>query len=547
MRFPSKALGGCAATLLVAGVLLPAGSARAATTTTSTINWKACTESTESGLHCAAVQVPLDYNQPNGPQIKIAVVAHPATDPAQRKGSLFWNPGGPGGSGTQTLKAALPDFTGYEQAHFDIISFDPRGIQESDGLKCYDSPAQEQAALADVPAGLFPSNPAQERAEINAWTRFDKACATHGGPIQNHMGTADVARDMDRIRAAIGDRQITFDGTSYGTYLGVTYANLFPSRVAAMVLDGNVDPNAWNDARTGTQISTFDRLNSPLGSELGFRTFIRDCAEAGTDKCAFAAGSDVATLAKWRTLKKRLATQTVTVAGQSFDAAFLTTYTAAELESVQPSSLGMPGWAGLAQVLQAVWSGSLPGSDHHVAAPQLRGEVRPAQHSALAAAMMGTGAAVGLAADVPQGAEGTDGVLCGETPNPRDPYSYQPQAALYNRAESPDGFGSTWTWEAGACPNWQARDQDEYRGPWNRLPASKYLIIGTLADSNTAYTSSLAMAGEVGGARLLTETGGGHTSFLNQSTCVNNAIDAFVGRGQLPPVGTVCNQDEPPF
>jgi TAP-like protein len=138
-------------------------------------------------------------------------------------------------------------------------------------------------------------------------------------------------------------------------------------------------------------------------------------------------------------------------------------------------------------------------------------------------------------------------VLCGESPNPAGPDSYARQSALFNATESPDGFGSVWTWLAEPCAQWQAHDADAYAGPWNRLPAGRYLVIGTLADSNTAYVSSVKMAAAVGGARLLTETGGGHTSLLNQSSCVNDAIDAFYASGALPPPGTICNQTKPPF
>ena len=534
MRTFTKAVAGLAATA-AASLTLLAGGASAATT--PTINWKPCTEATETGLQCATVQAPLDYRQPSGPQIGISVVAHLATDPAQRTGSLFWNPGGPGGSGTQSLAAVLPDFTAYEQAHFDIVSFDPRGIGESDQLQCYPSFTQEEELLGALPPGAYPVNATQAQSEINLWAGFDQACAQHGGPIQDHMGTADVARDMDRIRAAIGDPQIYYDGTSYGTYLGVTYANLFPTRVARMVLDGNVDPNAWNDARTGRVTSTFDRINSPLGTELGFQTFLRDCAAAGAGGCPFAAGSYPATLVKYETLRRRLRSQTVTVSGTPFTEAAMTAFVTGALESVQPApALGEVGWSGIAQVLQALWTGAQPQADHNVPAPNLRRLVR--RPSAPGLAVSG----------YPDGAEeGTYGVLCGESPNPIDPSSYQDQTARYDTMESPDGFAGPWTWLAEPCAQWQARDQNVYRGPWNKLPASRYLVIGTLGDSNTAYVSSLKMAAEVGGARLLTETGGGHTSFLNQSTCVNNAIDGFFGNGTLPAPGTVCNQDKPPF
>jgi pimeloyl-ACP methyl ester carboxylesterase len=517
--------------------------AEAAGTPASAVSFVPCTDQVEQGLLCATVDVPLDYRQPAGPQIGIAVVEHPASDAADVVGSLFWNPGGPGAPGTQALAAVLGDFSSYELSHYNIVSFDPRGVGQSDQLQCFPDFSQEEALLNELPLGDFPETSAQVQAEISVCAQFDRACAQNGGPIQDHMGTADVARDMDRIRAALGDAKIYYDGISYGTYLGVTYANLFPNRVARMVLDGNVDPAAWNDGIGGSAISTFDRLNSPQGSEAGLQIFLQDCAAAGPSACPFAAGSYPATKQKFDALRARLGARTVVVSGQPFNEAFMLSFVTGELETVQAEpALGKLGWAAIAQTLQALWTGSGGSAAGGSASPGA------AQARAAGAELGLHPAAAASSSTYPAEAEeGITGVLCGESPNPSDPYSYPGQAALYNALESPDGLASPWTWEAAPCAQWQARDRDTYRGPWTNLPASHYLVIGTLGDSNAAYSSSVAMAREVGGARLLTETGGGHTAFLNQSTCVDNAIDAFFQGGRLPTPCTQCAQNLPPF
>lgn len=143
--------------------------------------------------------------------------------------------------------------------------------------------------------------------------------------------------------------------------------------------------------------------------------------------------------------------------------------------------------------------------------------------------------------------EGAYGVLCGESPNPTDLESYNTQAAETNATQSPlGGFASPWTRLAEPCAQWQARDADVYRGPWNRSRAP-LLLVGTLADSNTAYGSTLKAAADLGKARVLTETGGGHTALIKQSRCINQYTAAYLIDGTLPPKGTVCNQDQPPF
>ena len=142
--------------------------------------------------------------------------------------------------------------------------------------------------------------------------------------------------------------------------------------------------------------------------------------------------------------------------------------------------------------------------------------------------------------------EGTSGVLCGESPNPRDPRSYGRQAAFANATQSPSGFGSVWAWLAQPCAEWRARDHDRYTGPWDRSRTPK-LLVGTRGDANTAYSGTLRMAATLRGGRVLTETGGGHTAWLNPSTCAYDRISRYLISGELPRRGTVCHQDRRPF
>jgi pimeloyl-ACP methyl ester carboxylesterase len=229
-----------AAMVASAGHAAAAGAAgsRAAAPPVPLLGWTDC----GGGFQCASAAVPPDYDQPGGQQISLALIRLPAGDPARRIGSVFLNPGGPGVSGVDFVRAVGPAlFSDQVRARFDLVGFDPRGIAASTPLRCFDTFQQALGAVAPFP---FPVTPAEER----TWVGFDRqlagACAQHGGAIQDHMATADVARDLDLLRQAVGDQQLTYVGYSYGSYLGTTYANLFPDRVRSLVVDSVIDPIA---------------------------------------------------------------------------------------------------------------------------------------------------------------------------------------------------------------------------------------------------------------------------------------------------------------
>lgn len=510
---------------------------------TPALNWQPC--ATAPDFQCATMQVPLDYDSPNGTQIGIAVSRHLATDPAHRIGSLVFNPGGPGGAGASGLPHLYALFTPATRARFDVVSFDPRGIGDSDQLQCFDTPEQEAALLAQAPTG-FPVGPQETQQWINTYAQFDQACAQHGGPIQFHMSTANVARDMDRLRAGLGENKLTYYGPSYGSYLGATYANMFPDRVRAIVLDGNAPPKEWNDAQTGTVLGTFLREGSHVGSEIALRMMLRQCGQVGTDRCAFSAGSPQATLAKYRALLQRLRANPVTFSGLSFTYAVTVLLVQGYL-TVQNEIVGPVSWKDLANLLQALQVLTSPTPAARTAVPA---KAVPAKAKAIAAPLLPGPLSGRLSPALsgsfgPQLLEGQLGVYCSESPNPRDPNSYSLQARIGDLV-APDGFGSVWAWVAEPCAQWQARDADRYTGPFNK-PTVPLLVIGTVGDPSTPYFASVEMAQELANTRLLTETGGGHTALLNKSDCADGYIDSYLATGALPPVGTVCAQNQQPF
>lgn len=509
-----------------------AGAADETPSPAAPLTWAPC--ETAPDFQCAFMPVPLDYDAPNGTQINVALIRKLATDPARRIGSVVFNPGGPGGVGTD-LPITYPLFSPEIRARFDVVSFDPRGIGQSAQLRCFATPEDEAALLSQAPDG-FPVGAEEESRWIDVYRQFGQACAQNGGPILSHMSTANVARDVERLRVALGDDRLTFYGPSYGSYLGATYANLYPSRVRAMVLDGGVPGSAWNDARTGRVLGTFLREGSHIGGQTAFSIFGDKCGQVGADRCAFTAGGTEATLDKYRTLLDRVQADPVTLQGVVFDRATTTTYVSSYL-TIQNEVLGQPtGWKVLADLLQALWTLSEPGvSSQQITIPEdLADSLRSRPLPGPLASEFGS--------RLP---EGTYGVLCSESPNPSDPSSYSAQDALASRV-APDGFGSVWTWIAEPCATWPATDDDRYTGPFNRQTVP-LLVVGSVGDPSTPYSASVLMANELANARLLTQDGGGHTALINKSDCTDGHIDAYLTTGELPPVGTVCAQNEQPF
>lgn len=214
-----------------------------------TISWSKC----GGRFECATFTVPLDYADPSGTQIDLALIRQPARDPAKRVGSLLTNPGGPGGSGVDFVRAWAGSLSSDITDRFDIIGFDPRGVGESTPIVCHDN------LKAWVAADPSPDSQSEWDTLARETEAFADGCAAKHSALLPFLGTKNVARDMDRMRAALGDAKLTYLGYSYGTVIGQVYADMFPGNVRAMVLDGAVDLALSTDDRTLTQIAGFDR------------------------------------------------------------------------------------------------------------------------------------------------------------------------------------------------------------------------------------------------------------------------------------------------
>ncbi|MDQ6817688.1 MAG: alpha/beta hydrolase [Actinomycetota bacterium] len=462
------------------------------------------------------MQVPLDYSAPNGGKISIALIRLPAGDPARRIGSLFLNPGGPGGSGVDFVHALGPILlTAQVRARFDLVGFDPRGVVRSTALRCFENLDQLRPLFLEF---AFPTNRVQELIWESADRYLAGSCVRRAGPIVSHMSTANAARDLDRLRAAVGDRQLNYYGVSYGSYLGATYANLFPTRVRALAVDGVLDPVAWSTGNgNGTIVPVSTRLLSNLGARETLDQFFQLC-DAGD--CAFGPHS----AARFAALAARLKVHPLrlTLPDGSTQRLDYTNLIGATLGAMYDSA----GWPFFAQFLAGVESQV---SSSKLGAAYARLRFRPVYM-----------AHVGLA-DYQNPFESFAGVLCEDSVNPS---SYD---AWWSAAATSAGyFGPIWTWASSICAVWPFKDAGRYLGPFNHHTANPLLVIGNLYDPATRYAGALKLAALMPGSRLLTLHGWGHTSLL-RSQCIDQRMANYLIDVQLPPPGTVCQQDHIPF
>jgi pimeloyl-ACP methyl ester carboxylesterase len=331
------------------------------------------------------------------------------------------------------------------------------------------------------------------------------------------------------MRRAVGEPKMYYYGISYGTFLGATYANMFPGRVSKMILDGAIYPKAWTGAGP---LSTFLRAGSDKATAATLRAFLSLCGTATTRHCAFSAGSATATRKKYATLLARARKSPImTGPGQpTISESDIVALTDPTLYLVQPKPgfSGFAGWAGLAHILQALWKASSP------AAGSASG----------AAAARTMPAAAGAAADtVCKGAEQQLSVICGESPNPRTIRASIGQARLSIRRA---GIGAQiWPWTA-YCVDWPVKAASPYLGPWNHR-TSPIVVVGTTGDPATPYNNAVLTARLLPGARLITVKGYGHTELGNTSTCAQRHLARYLIKGVLPKPGATCQQNIPPF
>jgi pimeloyl-ACP methyl ester carboxylesterase len=516
------------ATIVIAalGVALLAPSAHATPSTSlrvvaaPEVTWSACRD----GFECAVLSAPLDHGDLKGEQIGISVIRLPAGEPSRRIGSLLINPGGPGGSGVDVVRAVAKILPLELRASFDIVGFDPRGTNRSEPLRCFDTLEQAIATLPPIP---FPDLPEEEELQRVSDDALAGACAQHGGAILDHMSTADTARDMDLLRAALGDEQLTYLGFSYGSVLGQTYANLFPSRVRALVIDGVLDPVAWTTGHGEEAVSTpvGTRIGSADGSARTLDEFFRLCDAAGPD-CALAGNAS----GRYAELAERLRAHPAVTVDPVTGATFSVTYN--DLIAVTVGALHAPFiWPDFAALLV-----------------DLEQQLSPAAlGQRLAAVRTELGLEAAEQEPYPNVVEAFPGVTCSDSVNPRSFATWQSAA---DSAEARFGrFGRFWNWIASACRSWpSSAGQDRYPGPWTAPTAAPVLVVGNHFDPATPYQGAVAASQLLPGSRLLSYAGWGHTAYFSAGNfCVDSHVTRYLVTGDVPAAGTVCEPEGSPF
>ncbi|MTD16874.1 alpha/beta fold hydrolase [Nakamurella sp. YIM 132087] len=487
--------------------------AAAASAPAPTIVWSEC-----DGFECGTAEVPLDHQRPAGERISLALIKLPATDASHRKGSLFLNPGGPGGSGVSAVRDGASSFPAELRRAYDIIGFDPRGIGESATLRCFTNREEAEAAAHTLP---YPLTAVEKQQWVATDGLLADACAANAGPILHHMSTADVARDLDLLRIAVGDRYLNYLGYSYGSYLGMTYANLFPATVGAFVIDGVLDPVAWSTGR-GNQARTqpfTDRILSAAGGEVTLAEFFRQCDKA-KQQCAFSGNAR----ARYEALLVRMRTSPVEFPG--IPGFFLTDR---NLVATTSGALYNPdSWSDFSEFLADLEAGA--NAEAAVGYQELEDELSDA------------GAA---AADYTPG-EGMQAVTCADTANPSTITAWS--VAADRSARLAPHFGRLWTWQSSSCADWPGSSDSRYAGPWNRRTAHPVLVVGNHFDPSTPYTGAVIASLLMPNSRLLTYTGWGHLAYLKAGNrCIDDKVTAYLVSDTLPRKGTVCRPTGSPF
>jgi pimeloyl-ACP methyl ester carboxylesterase len=483
------------------------------------ITWTHCAD--DETAQCGDLSVPIDWADPYSPRITVAVARRPATDPAHRIGTLIVNPGGPGGSGVDFAIGAASFFSAKLRARFDIVGFDPRGVGRSSPVTC------ARSLVDSAPEPLITSKAAYD-AMVAYNRRLAADCRTRTGPLFGHVDTLSVVRDTDALRAALGAARVTFYGASYGTLLGAQYADRYPGRVRAVVLDSVLDHSATVDEFLGIESAA---------AQDAFAEFVAWCARDTT--CAVR-GRDIPAL--WSSLLARAA------AGRLADPyAPGRKVTVSALVQVAFSSFYDPQWYALGFYLKeasAPAARRAPRVPGFSAPPAAR---RPPRVPGFSAPSEGPGAGSSMAPRVPgfsapsegPGAGSSTAVFCADWSLPVTGYADLSRKLAAARARAPQMLASPLALQATVgCLGWPVPPVN----PQHTLrPATTpVLLINARHDPATAYTWAQRVAAQLGSrAHLVTYEGWGHVVY-SRTTCVDDIVDAFLLDGRTPAAGASC-------
>ena len=451
--------------------------------TPSKLSWSSCS----GGFQCATVDVPLDYAHPDGEKIGIAISRKPATDSSQRIGSVLTNPGGPGASGIDFLRGEAGIMTNLNR-RFDLIGFDPRGVGQSSPVRCLDGPQEDVFNALDP---VF-DDPQEKQAGIEADKNFAAGCQQRSGKILPFVDTISAAKDMDEIRAALGDSKLTYLGFSYGSYLGEMYAHLFPTHVRALALDGVIDP---------TQDSNDMLLAQIVGFEKNLQAYFSACPSR-------AGSASICSYARLMTFMNQLDVTPLKVGSRQLTRALA-------VIGVLTPLYDQSTWTYLDTALQQAYSGNgsllLQFSDLY----------------------LGRNADGTYSNEI----DANNAINCLDHPVPSDIATYDALGPAFTQASAL--FGPAFQYSNLICSYWPVKPTGQ-TGPLTADGAPPILLVGGTNDPATPYAWAQAVNSQIAGSVLLTRNGNGHVSY-DKSACARQIEDAYLIDLTLPAAGSSCS------
>lgn len=456
------------------------------------LRWKEC----GSKMQCTTANAPLDWSDPGAGNTSLALIRHRATG-RDRIGSLLVNPGGPGGSGYDFVKDSLDYATDQKlQASFDVVGFDPRGVGRSAAVQCYE-PAEMDEYLYGLPKAERGTDAWITELEAAA-ADFGAACAENTGALLGQVDTESAARDLDLLRAVLGDTKLNYLGYSYGTFLGATYAELFPDKVGRMALDGALDPSTSNFDVTRVQAQGF---------ESALRAYLADCLPG--PECPFRGSVDNAMDTVGALLASVDVSPIAATDGRKLGANALLTAIIYPLYQAT-------AWTYLSDMFESVMHGDAEYAFQFADAYNGRNDD-------------------GSYAD--NSTEAFMAINCIDYSYNDDPSLMRAQAAEIEAAAPVIGtymsFGDI------GCANWPY----EFRGERTEIHASgaaPILVVGTTNDPATPYVWAQNLAEQLDSGHLVTYEGEGHTAYNKSNACVNDAVDSYLLKGEVPAADPMC-------
>ncbi|UZX01929.1 alpha/beta hydrolase [Arthrobacter sp. CDRTa11] len=451
--------------------------------------WEPC----EKEFQCAKVTVPMDYDNPDGDTIQIAALKVAST--GKKTGSLLVNPGGPGASGYDYVKdAAATSFSESVRANYDLVGFDPRGVERSSPVKCM-TDAERDASRAKIYALDTDSGLQAALADNKA---IAAKCAEQTGPSMGHIDTVSSAKDMDILRAVLNDSKLNYLGYSYGTFLGSTYASLFPDNVGRMVLDGALDPSISYEEVTSGQARAFEKA---------IRSYVEDCMQE--DGCPFSGSPDSGVQQIRDLINSVQETPRTAKDGRLVTANIFVSGLITPLYNDQ-------SWPALTQALEAAMTGDM--------SLMLRLADVGADRSPNGTYSSNTTFAF-------------NAINCLDYPMVTDTAGMRADDQRL-REDSPT-LGYFFAYGGTSCVDWPYRSV-RTPAPVDYTGESPIVVIGTTGDPATPVEWAASLRKQLENASLLTWEGEGHTAYGRSNSCIGDAVDAYLVEGKVPADNTVC-------